>query len=56
MRNYLCRDLQVAKGIAWRFMQERTAWFIKDCFNIVAPESSLRTEYLLILNFHDFVI
>lgn len=41
MRNYLCRDVQVAKAIAWQFMQKRTAWFIGDCFNIVAPEDGV---------------
>lgn len=45
-----------SKADVWHFMQERTVWFIRDCFNIVAPENGLRTEYLLILHFQDFVM
>lgn len=41
----------MAKAVAWQFTQESTAWFIGDYFNIVAPETGLRTEYLLILTF-----
>lgn len=51
IRNILCRDLQVAKAIARRLMQEGTVWVFRDFFNIVEPERGLRMEYLLILNF-----